>query len=59
MLIFFRDGYEHPKAIAQVEAMRDPHVYQVPHTEIMVVTSGPSDPNFPISRVLQQTQMNP
>ena len=59
MLIFFRDGYEHPKAIAQVEAMRDPHVYKVPHTEIMVVTSGPSDPNFPISRVLQQTQMNP
>ena len=59
MLIFFRDGYERPKAIAQVEAMADPHVYQVPQTEIMVVTSGPSDPNFPISRVLQQTQMNP
>ncbi len=57
LLVFFRNGYDRPRAIAQLEAIRDPYIYKVPQTEIVVVTSGPSDPNLPISRLLQRTQM--
>ena len=55
LLVFFRNGYDRPRAIAQLGVMRDPHVYQVAQTNIIVVTAGASDPSLPISRFLQKT----
>ncbi len=53
----FSEWHDRPRAIAQLDAMRDPHVYQVTQTNILVVTAGASDPNLPIGRFLQKTQM--
>jgi len=53
MLVFFRNGFERPKAMSQLNVMHDPHIYELPQTNIVVVTAGPLNPKLPLGQVLR------
>jgi hypothetical protein len=56
LLAYFRTGYEYPKAAAQEKLMYDPHVYELPQTNIIVVTSGPLNSQSPMMPLLKASQ---
>lgn len=53
LLIYFRTGFEYPKAISQQQVMHDPRFFQLPNTNIILVTAGPHDLRLPVMRLLQ------
>jgi hypothetical protein len=57
LIVFFRQGFEREKALAQIRAMRNPVLYSVPGTQIMVVTNGNVDPSLAISAQLFRDKM--